>query len=186
MLKRFSPVEMLDYWKRRLGIATAGGACKVVRRNAEALDQKLADDISLWYDGVLRSADPALLPIDDLADLAEARYADDTRVTLRLPARGVRLLSVEMQGWTAPLRTFVSPNSDAAMLQRDPLLRTGRTHPVGVLSERTLDLYGVIPRHEYGAASGTPLTALRMVARPADGAYVLDESLLASSELLIN
>ncbi len=186
MLQRYLPEEMLDYWKRRLGIAEASGVCKVVRRDAAALDAKLADDLQLWYSSLLEEADPRLLPVDDLSDLAQAEYADDSCVRVVLPARGIRLVRVEMRGWDAPLSRFVSPNCRLGRVQANPLTRNGRADPVGVLYDRELRLYGVMPRHEFSTPGQTPLTGLYMVARPADGSFVFDDSLLRQAHLLIH
>lgn len=186
MIQRFLPEELLDYWKRRLGIAEASGVCKVVRRDAAALDAKLADDLQLWYSALLEEADPRLLPVDDLADLANAEYIDDSCVRVRLPDRGIRLVSVEMRGWDVPLTRFVSPNCRLGRAQANPLTRNGRAEPVGVLFNRELRLYGVLPRHELPHQTSTPLSGLYMVCRPTDGSFVFDDSLLRKAHLLVH
>lgn len=193
MLKVYNEQEMLDYWKMRLGLADLTGSLHVKRHNGAALEAKLLSDIRAWYADLLYTAPAEKLPITDMTAEATASYVDDTAIEVVLPPRAVRVVSVELDGWGAPLSDFVSSNSTTGRRQLNPLTRNGRWHPVGVLYPGRMRLYGVIPRHEWeGLLAGqnpltpTPLTRLRVIATPADTSFALDESLLLTATLPIN
>lgn len=176
MLKTYTEAEILQYWKRRLGLAAADAPSP--SSDLTELDARLLGDIQSWYANLLATAPPQCVPLANLAAEAEILSAADGMATLRLPDRGVRPVQLRMEGWDAPVRTFVGPHSDVARLQRYRWTRATPADPAAILLPGRLEVYGL--------PDATPCVAeLLMTAYPDDG-YVLDPALLSRSTLLIS
>lgn len=176
-MKRFSEQQMLQYWKRRYGLAALPGIKRLTDSNG--LDEKLVEAIRAWYADLLRNAPAPLLPCAEMADEALVRKLSENSAVIFFPERGVRMTSVKMQGWAGRLAVAVDPNSDEAFLQNFSDTQGTPREPVAVRGEGRITVYGLAD----GVAS---LESLTMVAAPADGYIELDESLLRHSELLLN
>lgn len=188
MLTSYTLREMKELWRRRLGLLTDDCGCVVTRHDGTSLDALIADSIRSWYAGLLVREDPSLLPSRDLSSeiIAISRPSYNC-IQLTLPDRGVRLLSVQLTDWPAPLGRFVAPDSPEALRQSSPRLAATPRRPVAVLAGRTLRLYG-LDRSDTSETPATPegllhshIRSLLMVASPEESdTFTLHQSLLST------
>lgn len=206
MLITLTKEEMAAEWRRRQGIVTDFGGAAVSVSPSPDYDALLDSNIRAWYERLLLTADTHLLPVEELKDEVKRVWQSGPgALTLEYPERGVRPVSVWMDGWAMPVAVFHSPLSARARLQEDALLRATPAAPVVVLNaDRTLALWGALDvtpmpvpwltvedRAEAAmqaadVAEPKPVApalqrrvvSLKMVARPADGSFTIDESLL--------
>lgn len=192
MLKTFTEQEMLDYWKRRLGLASSPGVEGTGYDNR--LDLKLTDDIRAWYADLLHTAPRHLLPVEDLGDEISARLSGDNCLEITIPERGIRFVSLKLADWPARVDFTYPPEGIHARMQLDSTTRATPDRPVVVGCHHRLMAYGLpsgMPGAESGAAKAPPfrplpeIDLLEMVAAPADGTYRLDEALLLTAQLPI-
>lgn len=191
MLKTFTREEMLLYWKRRLGLRVSA---KPQVENSE-VDQRLMDEIDIWYDDLLATAPADKLPVEDVSGDSAVRYIDENSARIDYPSRGVRLVALRMRDWKADEVESVSPYSDVARLQRNRLTRATTDEPVVVSKLDCLEAHGLegpasvaVPdESEMPAAAPRPIIdKLLMVVRPEEGTYVLDRSLFKGQTLAIH
>ena len=178
MLQTYTEAQMLQYWKRRLGlIAPAAAESAEEPSDLTELDRRLLDDIRAWYAQVLRTAPADAVPVADLASEAVVLMCGEGMACVRLPDRGTRLMELMLEGWEHPLRIFAAPGSDLARLQRYPWTRGTPDDPAAILMPGRLEIYGVPP--------GQPeIRELLMVAAPTEG-FTLDPALLRNAQLLV-
>lgn len=195
MLRRFTEEEMLDYWKRRLGLALSPGVTGVSDHNG--LDLKLLDDIRTWYADILQTAPPQLVNCENLASEATVTLLDENCMEVTVPERGTRFVAIRLKAWDRPVERTVAPGSPAARLQTDPLASATVDSPVVVEGVHRLFVYGLPGAGEtepqYSGAVGIPphrpapeIESLVMAAFPADGSYVFDPGILRHSRLLLS
>lgn len=185
MIKKYSQLEMLNIWKRKLGLKSSYRSVGI--SDLSELDKRLLQDIDAWYDEVLHSAPVEKLPREDLAGEAYSTYLTDNSVQVLLPARGIRLVAVKLREWEVEESETVSPWSDTARLQRNKLTRATSEDPVIVARPGKLILHGIRDPYSEEEPSGPikvpglakpELQVLEMVVRPEDGSYVMDQSIL--------
>ncbi len=188
MMKKFTEEEMLAYWKRRLGLAATPGVS--VEADGNCLDRRLLDSIRAWYADLLLTAPRPLLPYEEMKEEAAGGYVNDNCVELLFPDRGARFVALKLKAWDEAVDFTYGRTSARAAMQRDPLTRATPDAPVIVEGDRRLFVHGLPsgldPEEASAVAERTspvhrPLPEidyLIMVAAPADGSYMLDESLL--------
>ncbi len=168
MIITYTPGEMLQLWCARRGILPLFSADA---DDATGLRLSLEAEIEAWYGELLRSAPVELLPVENLTIGATMRRLAPDIVEIRWPDRGVRPVSLEFTNSPLLITAFHSPESDIARMQQYPITRAGAELPVAVVMTDRLRVYGALPL-------GALIEELRMVARPADGSFALDPSLL--------
>lgn len=178
MIKTFTKEEMLERWKRAYGLVASPGLSGM--RDSTALDTYLLDEIDVWYDRLLLTAPPGLLPREDVAAEASAMWLTSNCAEVRLPGRGVRPLRLRMEGWTRETARFEEPGSVRASMQTLQWARATPSLPVAVLFPGRIEAHGFqsAEAHGFQSAEAPAVTLLEMVVRPKDGTYVLDTSLL--------
>lgn len=186
MLTTYTLEEMMQLWRRRYGLLVDDCGCVVTRHDGTSVDALLHERIDSWYDSLLLTADPALLPVRDMADEVEKiERVSENCISLEFPEKGVRPLLVQLTYWDDPLTVFHTADSATALRQRNPRLGGTRRHPVGVVVGRNLFIYGVSDGEREVAItpdfSKIRLKKLLMVAYPKDtDIYTLDRSLLST------
>ena len=196
MLKRYTEEEMLAFWKRRLGLSSSPGV--VGTSDGNRLDAKLTDDIRAWYADLLLTAPRQLLPCEDLKDESTGRYVGENCLELVLPERGVRFVSLKLEAWDAAVEATFAPASRRAGLQKYRETWATPDAPVIVEGVHRLFVHGLpsgnVPMAAQSAGEAgsvppyrplPPIESLMMVAAPADGAFVLDPSLIRYGEMLV-
>lgn len=147
-LMRMSETEMVALWRQIMNLDVPRRDCVVEREDGIDVDGLLRSHIRLWYEHLLLTAPNNLVPVEDVGSETTAQADACGVVTLTLPARCVRLLEVEMQGWRGALSRFAEPDSVEAQMQRSPWLRGGNEHPVAVKHPDRVVLYGITPGSE--------------------------------------
>ena len=179
MKKKFTLDEMRGIWKRRLGILEDDCGCIVTRHDGNSLQALLDQTIRGWYGRLLRTCDPALLPVEDLHAEATVKEKGDNCLEVLPPPRGIRLLSVKLTDWSVPLGSVSSPDSDAARLQTNRFLGATPEYPVAVTDGFHYLLYGLREGRPSVPDPARRLESLVMVAAPDEAdIFELDESLL--------
>lgn len=175
MIKTFSKEDMLAIWKRRYGLSASPGLSGL--NDLNALDRLLLQEIDLWYDKLLLTAPPELLPREDIADEATPLWLTSNCAEIEFPPRGVRLLRLKMEGWERDVSRFVEPGSVEASMQNLMWARATPERPVAVLFGERVEVHG------FENPGRTPVVLrLEMVVRPTDGSYILDTSLLPAKK----
>lgn len=189
MKKVFTSDEMLRYWKRRLGLPLEEPGCDVM-----GLDDKLRDDIRIWYADLLLKAPPEYLPVENVAAECSTCYISDNAAAIYPPVRAVRLVSLKMKEWSLDEIETFSPYSETGRLQGNRLTRATVDEPVVLSRPGRLEAHGInvpddaeiIPSgHGPQGNRGPRPEYLEMVVMPHDE-YILEEALLARSELMIH
>ena len=168
MIKNFTTGEMLNLWCARRGILPLFSTDV---EDETGIRASIEMEIEAWYADMLRKAPVELLPVENLVIESSVKRIDDDILEIKWPERGVRPVSLQFTNSKSVIRTFHSPGSDIARLQRYPITRAGADCPVAVAGTRSLRVYGAIPK-------SADIEELMMVARPADGSFSLDPALL--------
>lgn len=168
MIKTYTPGEMLRLWCARRGILPLFSADA---EDSTGLRLSIEAEIEAWYCSLLQSAPVELLPVENLTIGSTLRRLASDIIEIRWPERGVRPVSLQFTSSPEQIVAFHSPDSDIARLQRLPITRAGAERPVAVMAHGAVRIYGALP-------AGAEIEELLMVARPADGSYFLDPSLL--------
>lgn len=167
--------EMTERWMLMRGLGPMRSDAVVKRSDGLDLSALVDAEIARWYAGVLLSADPRLLPVEDVAaDTMVAAADGGMGAWLVPPARARRILTVELEGWTAP--AVLTPEGSAlARRQANALSRGGVRHPVAALAADG--------RIRVWAVTGAVAAVRRLLAvvDPSPEAYVFDESLFPES-----
>lgn len=181
MLKTYSLDEMLEIWKQNLGILEDDCGCIVTRHDGDSLHKLLIRNIRSWYATLLRTKNPALLPIEDLHSEADVSIESDNCLAITPPRRGVRLLSVKLTDWDIHLGTVAAADSDVARLQASHHFAATPRRPVAIFLGSRYLLYGLKTDITYIKNPALLLESLIMVAAPSDSdTFTLDESLLST------
>ena len=169
-----SEKEMVAMWRQMMNLDVPRSDCQVERADGIDLDGLLLANVRLWYEHQLLTASPDVLPVEDVSAEAVAEADSSGVVTLTLPARCVRLLEVQMQGWQCSATRLLNPDNAEALLQSSPWLRGGREQPVAVRHADRVVLYGITP-----GAEPVVQRALAVV-RPAAGQIVIGRDALST------
>ncbi|MGN0214723.1 MAG: hypothetical protein ACI4AH_07965 [Muribaculaceae bacterium] len=147
-LMRMSETEMVALWRQLMNLDVPLRDCVVERDDGIDIDGLLRSHIRIWYDNLLRTAPSEMLPVKDVSGEVTAEADASGVVTLTLPMRCVRLLEVQMQGWSRPVSRFVTADSPEAQMQSSPWLRGGCEQPVAVKHADRVVLFGIEPGSE--------------------------------------
>lgn len=172
--------EMIQLWQLTNGLTPMRSDCDMIRTDGLDTQALLLCHIKRWYENLLTSAPPRLLPIADLASQAEATADADGVVCITLPDECVRPLSVRLDGWHRPadIVDLDSLPPSTRHLMQSPLCVGGAINPLAVLQpDGTLRLYS-------SAASQPNVTSLLCVVRPPEGVFRLDPALLATIPII--
>lgn len=181
MLTTLTHSQMLTQWRQRLGYTTLPDT------DPFDINTLLSSHIRAWYDHLLLTQPPSLLPVEELkSEITSADIiASSTAMLISLPSRAIRPISLLLDDWDTPLTQFALPGSDIATLQQDPLLRATPDAPVAILNpDRTITAYGITDPSANTRATVAPqlnrrILSLRAVATPSDpDTYTLHTSLL--------
>lgn len=167
----YSEQELLSIYRCAIGLSPILTLAPENERNP--LDKELLATLHSRYDTLLAKADPLLLNVEDVAAEASYSYAADGRsLTISLPQRCIRPLSLHVSGWRHTIDTFHAPGSLPHRRQSNALLRATPARPVAIRDAHSIIAFG-LP----GVATACSFS-LRAVARPADNSFTLDPSLL--------
>lgn len=183
MLKTFTETEMLDYWKRRLGLKASPAV--VGHKDYTALDKKLLDEIEIWYNDLLQNAPIDKVPVADFASDVACRRLSENTAEITIPQDAVRFVALRMEDWKCDEIETHSVYSDIARLQRNRLTRATIADPVVLERPGLLEAHGLREYDdEIDLSLQTPtIKKLEMVCRPKQGTFTLDPTLLRRSEL---
>ncbi|MDD6777656.1 MAG: hypothetical protein PUD91_01285 [Bacteroidales bacterium] len=172
MMMSVTEKEMIDLWKLKCGYTTPRRDCYLERDDDVELDELLVVQLRAWYAGLLLTAPPHLLPVEDVSTDCTVAVEGTGAAVVTLPERCVRPLAVRISGWESDATEFHSEGSAAHKRQSVEWLRGTLQHPVAIAGERELRLYPV--------PDGVRPTVLkaRCVVRPKDGSYSFATSLL--------
>lgn len=165
--------EMLACWRRALAIDPTPAGCTVAMFEGIDTDAVIGHHMRQWYLRLLDTADPALLPVDDIArDTTLAAAADSA--TVILPADVRRVVDIRLQGWARAVAPLARDSPEAVRrLARmaSPYARPGAGEPLAVQ----------LPGRLFVAPVDMPvISSLRVIRDPGPDTYILDESLLST------
>ena len=173
-LLNLSEDEMVALWRRVMHLDPVRRECTVERDDGIDVDGLLRIHLRQWYAALLRTAQLAWLPIEDLRTQVTVTASADGVVTATLPARCVRPVEWQLAGWSHSVTEFAAPDSSVARRQLSPWTRSGTERPAAVLHDQRVLLYSL-------PAGVTPvLTLARCVAAPAAGHYALRHDALCT------
>ena len=141
MIEKFSEDEMVEIWKRRLGLTASAGL--ELTHDDNRLDRKIREDIKIWYARLLQEAPPELVNCEDVAAECRVTAKGDNCAQIQLPDRAVKVVSVKMADWDLPEHRTWSPYSNRARLQMFVPTRATPETPVVVEIHRTLYAHGL-------------------------------------------
>jgi len=204
MKKTYEESELVALVMKRRGLLPSPSVKEM--ENYSPLGAAIAIAIRGWYCNLLRTADTSLLPTADVSDESEARFTSDNSLTLTLPERAVRFVSMKMPEWPITQYTTCTPYSGKASMQG--FLKASGTVmiPVIVQSGNRLDVYGVnAVRIDIQPAETPPgqavgrnaaaddsvdlyekpeIESLIAVVMPPEGTYIFDDSILNQLNLI--
>lgn len=161
---------MLGIWRRRLGYDDVRTDCSVESYDGHDVNGRIREAMRAWYLHLLDTADPRLLPHGPVA-AESTQTAGPRRLLIRLPDRCRRPLRMTAARWDAPAEADPDPR------RLDALRRLAS--PFG-WPDDSCPAMCLLPGGDIVAAPLDEGDAFTVVAvtDPADGSYVLDESLL--------
>lgn len=166
-----SESEMIDLWNRRLNLVAERRNCIIERGNGTDLDAKVLQCIRDWYSRLLIESPSRCLPVEDIASKLNVNISSNNVVRVAIPDNCLRPVKWKMKSWKRPVTYFYEPDCYMASLQYDVHTRGGGEYPVGIIMPRQIMMY---------SASGADdvLEEALCVVHPAEGVYILAESLL--------
>lgn len=174
MLITLSKPEMTARWLALTRLEPLRADCVVTRTYGVDLEAVAAAEARLWYLALLAHGPLRWLRVSDMADNATLEISDQGIVTIKLPEKCIRPVSVALHGWERPAMV-VLPDSPTAMLQANPFSRGGVARPVAVWRpDRVIETYSA------PTATGARLKSLHGVADPGEDLYVFDEEALTT------
>lgn len=157
--------EMLALWRRMRTVEPLRLDCSVGRTDSVDIDAILDGEMRLWYLNMLDSADPDLLPVENVADAADCSTAAPSSVmTVRLPEQVRRVVSVRFSQWESP----IAPDADPEQVRRCAANPLWHRPLAGAISRHTLTV----------CQPGGSLEEIMAVTDPGPETYIFDESLL--------
>lgn len=165
-----SEEAMLILWKRCLGLVHERINGEIVRADDDVWDELILPKMRAWYDNLLTTASPDLLPTEDLAPELTLKFHLRGSASVALPDRYVRPVEWQLDAWRHPVRNFREPEDLVAVMQSNDFLMAGNWFPVVVEAHSRMLLYPALPNDV--------LEYAECVVRPANGMYVLAPQLL--------
>lgn len=164
--------QLLREWQlRHLPVAELAG-CSVTQAGGIDAEPLMLARMRDWYSTLLAEGpDELLAPVDITSRVSLAANADGS-ATMTLPGGTVRLLTVDMEGWSRPAVITYSPLSALARRQRSPLTRGCPADPVAVVDGLKVTLYAPV--------SGGSLRSVTAIVDDDDDAFHLDSAALAT------
>lgn len=178
MITEYTRDDMLRLWRTRAGLEPVRTDCRVEMVEGINADTFIEPAMRAWYLRLLDTADPALLPVDDVHNeirlvLTPTRDA----ATGTLPPRVRRLLEVRMTGWLNPARPCTPETAQRRhALALNPYSAPGASHPLCSVDGRRILLMPFLE-------DGDVLVEARAVVDPGPELYILDDSLLPETGL---
>lgn len=168
-MRSFTEDELLQEWRRRLGMLTQDCGCLVNRHDGADLDLLLRSRLRSWYASLLLHAPAGLLPQRDVAAEVRQGVNEDGWQRIEIPAPCGRVASLRLEGWLRSVTRIQPPGGAADEVSRFPGLEPTAELPLALGHGRLI-----------WARPAGKLAELTMILPPADGTYALDESLLDS------
>lgn len=167
-----SKQQMLEIWRKRLGLQPRMADCSVAAFEGIDLDDLIAARMREWYLGLLDNAPAHLIPTADIASDVAIRLDDSPLwLTVSLPDSIRRPLSVKLKGWMVSVPVLsVEEAATTVARMASPYARPGVYAPLAVISPMGLR---VTP------AAGL-VEELIAVSDSGPESYILDESLLST------
>ena len=157
--------QMLEEWKMRRGFYSGVRSCDAEREDGMDLDGVLQREYRNWYARLLREAPVEMLPVEDVAGECTASVDSRCVVTISLPGRCIRPLSVRLEGWQQAVSRFAEPDSAEADAQRSEWTQAGTERPVVVAGPHSLTAYSA------PSADSVTVDCLLAVCEPVDGTF---------------
>lgn len=178
MIKEYTRDDMLKLWRTRAGLEPSRTDCRIEIVEGIDADAFIEPAMRAWYLRLLDTADPALLPVDDVHhDISLTVCPGHEAVEGELPSSVRRLLEVRMTGWlnsAIPCTPVAQPRRHALAL--NPYSAPGPTHPLCSLDGRRICMRPFTD-------DGDVLVLARAVVDPGPDRYILDDSLLSTIEI---
>lgn len=171
MLKTYTLSEMIGEWRTRCGFQPLRADC-IAQCSGTDTDAHLTRLIRDWYLGLLLTASPSLLNVEEtapLCTLAEGRLTPGAGV--------VRIISVKLSGWVneaEPLPRDSPAAQKALRLRANPYSAAGVNAPAAVIapSDNSIEVWPC-------DKSTTLLSAKGVIYNPDNDIFTLSPSLLA-------
>ncbi len=163
--------EFLAAWLLRRGLEPLRTDCRIMREDGIDLPRLERTAMEAWFSRQLREAPAWMLALVDVSAQARLSLLPDGIGRVTLPPGTVRVLSVEMSGWSRPALVVADTGHPRYAAQHNPFSRGGTNNPVAVqTAEDTLLLYT--------PAKDGAITRLEAICETTDGIYTFDSSLL--------
>lgn len=126
--------QVLDEFRRALGLSTLRTDCSVEAVDGIELTPLLEQWADAWYSTQLRTADPALLPVSNLSQSVTPAAMHDNMLNVRRDSSRIRVLAVKMADWSRPV-VPITLESASQRLERlaSPFGTPGCADPLAVL-----------------------------------------------------
>lgn len=178
MLLELTQDDMIDRWLLHKGFEPLRSDCIVGRSDGANLREIARQECELWYEQMLREADPKLLPVENLADDSSIILSSSSSggILFTLPERVVRPVGVKLSSWLRAA-DIVDYDTDMARRQLNPYLCGGIEHPVAVHHplQRTLELFS--PVYNDLDILDTLLCVVRRYDEEGEPLYIFDNTL---------
>lgn len=166
--------EMLATWRLLNGYEPLRNDAAVTRTDGIDLDSLLRLEMEAWYCNALATAPIEMLEPKNIAFQVSYTLSSDRSVTIPLPGNIVRIIGVKLDCWAHQARLLYPSTDDTEIeWQSSPYSRAGDCAPVAVVGHDELRLYSV-PEDVVSPV----ITHLNVIARPDDGSYIFNPSLL--------
>ncbi|MDE6049219.1 MAG: hypothetical protein K2G09_05950 [Paramuribaculum sp.] len=163
--------EILTRWKLLHGWEPLGG---IATATTPGLDDMLAAEIDGWYNTMLVTLEPELLPHGEFAAAAVVSQSGAGYASVRLPPQCLRPVSVKLASWSAPAAVR-EQSAELTLRQHNPFTAaTGRSPVAMRRPDGTLALYPGICGDDDRIESLTGVTA------PEKDVYRLTPAMLAA------
>ncbi len=170
----YTQQEMLDIWRRCMGFDIIRNDCTIDTFDGIDTDATLIELIRQWYLTLLDTADPRLLPVEDIASqLSPVEYSPEI-ICLELPDTCRRVTEVYSSDWIAPI---APADADDALIKMrfarmaSPYARPGLGSPLAAVRSRNLIL---------SPCSSDSILSVKAVVDPGENSYILDKTLLST------
>lgn len=168
MTLSYNQDEMLALWRRRRGLEPLRSDGITVRRDGLDVDTLMLAELNAWYANLLARGSLDMVEVTELTDKI-VRKLDGTTLSVTLPERCRRVVSVRGRGWSRS--AIPTPLEQVNVLDINQYAGRGPENPLAILDDRILTLYRV---------TGSEIESLRVVVQPEGGIYRFDETALAT------
>lgn len=188
MRKTYTEDEMAEWWYLRNGwhsLPVDGGI-----EDKTELNRVIHEEVSVWYEKLLQTADPKLLPHEDVAQEVEVSPLTANGALLTLPERCVRAYAVRMADWDKTVYGLPAVDDRALTKETVRALASTPDNPHAyVCRDGRIEVYGMDRHPDWSAQRIPPLTGqsggpehrvatVMAVVRPPEGEYIFDSSLI--------